>query len=395
MKQEYYLEEMVDTDNDGLDDRLIDGDHEAENVQDVISRINNIHIQNLPVSFLWRIKDSLETERIMLLDKAIALEKEAHAHLFKGDYHILSQTRKSLRTLKKQQDEVVEKENQIWSYIQESIMNTKIESIIGKKMYRVFNWILMIFTFLVLGLMLVDLQNPPNATHFLNSWNIFLIDTFCCIFFLAEFFLKYRCADDKKWFWKRHWVDLLTSIPIPPADASRIIRLGRVLRILRLLRVLRLFRFLRFLRMLLFISKSVDRMHDLLDVKTMKRSLKWALFVIILGAVGISKLEGMNNNSVHDFGGSLWWSFSTVITGGYADLYNPNSVMGQVLTIIMVLSGMILIGVFTATLTSMYVGEDSSEIERGNEEILKRMQNLEEQLTELKSRTQTDSSQST
>ena len=136
-------------------------------------------------------------------------------------------------------------------------------------------------------------------------------------------------------------------------------------------------------------------MHDLLDVKTMKRSLKWALFVIILGAVGISKLEGMNNNSVHDFGGSLWWSFSTVITGGYADLYNPNSVMGQVLTIIMVLSGMILIGVFTATLTSMYVGEDSSEIERGNEEILKRMQNLEEQLTELKSRTQTDSSQST
>ena len=117
MSQENYIEEMIDSDNDGLDDRLVDDGTPARNVQEVISRVNNIHIQRLNVSFLWLIKNTLEKEKEDLLQKALCMERQAHDKLIRGDYHVLSQTRKNLRLLKKKQDELTEKENQIWNVI--------------------------------------------------------------------------------------------------------------------------------------------------------------------------------------------------------------------------------------------------------------------------------------
>ena len=201
---------------------------------------------------------------------------------------------------------------------------------------------------------------------------------------MSEFWFRYKCADDKRWFWKTHWIDFITSIPIPPANSSRILRLGRAIRFIRLLRALRLFRLLRLLKAFLFLSKGITSLQDVLDVKTMKRSLNWALGVIILGALVISRLEGsIAPETISSFGDSLWWSFSTVVTGGYADLYNPSTVKGQLLTSILVLAGMILIGVFTATLTSLYVGEDTDEIEHQNKELVSRLENMEKEIQKL------------
>ena len=33
-------------------------------------------------------------------------------------------------------------------------------------------------------------------------------------------YTRYRAADNKRWFLKNHWIDLLTSIPIPPTELS-------------------------------------------------------------------------------------------------------------------------------------------------------------------------------
>jgi hypothetical protein len=135
---------------------------------------------------------------------------------------------------------------------------------------------------------------------------------------------------------------------------------------------------------MLFLSKTITRIQDILDVKTMKRSMQWAISIIIVGAIVITKLEGSTGaNGVSTIHDSLWWSFSTVVTGGYADLYNPTSVGGQAITSILVIAGMIFVGVFTATLTSMYVGEDASEIEHQNGELSSRITQLEEQISEI------------
>ena len=49
-----------------------------------------------------------------------------------------------------------------------------------------------------------------------------------------------------------------------------------------------------------------------------------------------------------------------MVTGGFADIHNPTSVVGKVLTVMLVIGGMVLVGVFTATLTSVLVRDDDT-----------------------------------
>ena len=43
-----------------------------------------------------------------------------------------------------------------------------------------------------------------------------------------------------------------------------------------------------------------------------------------------------------------------MVTGGFGDIHNPLSSGGRLLTVLLVIAGMVLIGVFTATLTSIF-----------------------------------------
>ena len=378
------LSKIIDSDNDGLDDRLIEGNSKTASIRDILNRIEHLHIENIPEKILLRMQSNLEEKKNHFLTEAKKLEQALHILLLQGDYHALAETRKSLRWYKQQTDELSSEQQHIEHCLQEKRMHQRLDTVLSPKGHRILNWTSIILTIFVLILLVIDFQNTPTDTHALNSWNIFLIDSACCLFFISEFILRYRAADNKRWFLKNHWIDLLTSIPIPPADTSRLLRLGRSIRILKLIRVLRLFRLLKILRAMLFLSKTITRVQDILDVKTMKRSLQWAVSIIIVGAIVITKLEGSSsNNAVSTLHDSLWWSFSTVVTGGYADLYNPISIGGQLITSMLVIAGMIFVGVFTATLTSMYVGEDASELEHQNDELFIRVTKLEEKINQM------------
>ena len=92
-------------------------------------------------------------------------------------------------------------------------------------------------------------------------WAFWITDTICCLLFLWNFFFELRLAESKKWYWKRHWVDFLTSIPLPPlhllveaTDGINAIRAGRVLRVLRFLRTIRI------VRMFLYFWRGLDHL---------------------------------------------------------------------------------------------------------------------------------------
>ena len=58
------------------------------------------------------------------------------------------------------------------------------------------------------------------------------------------------------------------------------------------------------------------------------------------------------------------------MTGGYADIHNPETASGRILTVFLVITGMVLVGVFTATLTSILVKDkDSLSAEELEEQI--------------------------
>ena len=196
--------------------------------------------------------------------------------------------------------------------------------------------------------------------HFAVStlWIFWIIDVVCCGLFMANFFFEHRLADSKKWYWKNNWIDFITSIPLPPVQVIAasgdigIVRLGRLLRAVRILRALRLF------RIGLFFWRGMDHLSSTLDVRLLKRSLLYGLLSLVFGACIFMGLERMDSGS--GFWPSLWWSFTTLVTGGYADIHNPETASGKVLTVFLVITGMVLVGVFTATLTSILVKDEDS-----------------------------------
>ena len=199
-------------------------------------------------------------------------------------------------------------------------------------------------------------------------WIFWIIDVICCTIFMANFVFEHKLAHSKKWYWKNNWIDFITSIPLPPVQVIAasgdigFVRLGRLLRAVRILRALRL------MRIGLFFWRGMDHLSTTLDVRLLKRSLLYGLLSLVFGACVFMGLEHMESGS--GFWESLWWSFTTLVTGGYADIHNPETASGRILTVFLVITGMVLVGVFTATLTSILVkDEDSLRAEELDEQV--------------------------
>ena len=101
---------------------------------------------------------------------------------------------------------------------------------------------------------------------------------------------------------------------------------------------------------------------ELFDVRLMKRTFIYSFILLIGGAFIISYLEFDHGiKGIDTYKESLWWSFNAIVTGGFTDIYNPKTTGGMLLTTVLVFVGMVLISVFTATLTSLMVGDDSNQ----------------------------------
>ena len=147
------------------------------------------------------------------------------------------------------------------------------------------------------------------------------------------------------------------------------VRAGRLLRVVRILRAVRV------LRMFFFLWRGMDHLSSIMDVKLLKRSLFYGLIAMIAGALFFMTFEQINLGQ--DFGESLWWSFTTLVTGGFADIHNPSTIGGKILTVMLVIGGMVLVGVFTATLTSVLVRDDDTWQQQDIDEQFRKLSNLE------------------
>lgn len=229
---------------------------------------------------------------------------------------------------------------------------------------------------ILLGLLAYDITAGPNTNRpaWLTSQSIFLFDSCCCVIFMGEFLLRLSSAKSKKFVWKHHWIDFATSIPIP--GEAQLTRFGRFRTVARFIRALRL---IRFARLIFFFWRGMDRLQDVMDVKMMKKTLRWSVTATLAGAFIIYQLEGQRpgddlaTNPVSTFGKAVWWSFTTVLTGGFGDIHNPSSASGQVLTGLLIIVGMVLVGVFTATLTTIFVGRQSETENENIDAILARL----------------------
>lgn len=164
------------------------------------------------------------------------------------------------------------------------------------------------------------------------------------IAFAAEFLIGLRRAERKGRFVRESWFDVLIIVLSPPI-------VPQALQSTRVLRAARLLRLVRAGAVLTIGLRSIRRAFG-------KRKFHYvgavAVGIVGLGALGVYLVEHGQNKAIASPSDALWWAIVTATTVGYGDV-SPVTSEGRVLAVILMLTGIGVIGVFTATLASFFV----------------------------------------
>jgi voltage-gated potassium channel len=148
--------------------------------------------------------------------------------------------------------------------------------------------------------------------------------------FVVDYVVRLRLAPDRRTYVRKHVADLLV-IALP------------LLRPLRLLRLLVLFSVLN--------RRIGSRLRGRLAVYTGGT----AALLALCAALGVLSAErGHEGANINSFGDSIWWAITTMTTVGYGDRY-PVTGLGRAIAAMLMVGGIALLGVVTATLASWLI----------------------------------------
>ncbi len=202
-----------------------------------------------------------------------------------------------------------------------------------------------IMSIYVLGVMIVESfwTLPRETAHLLQY-----IDWVLCAFFLGEFTLRFIKTSDKNYFMRYGWIDLVASIPILPHL--------HIARVFRLMRVVRAFRTI--CKAHLFVAHF---RHNKVQT-TVGTAVLIGAILMIFSSITILQVEVAPNSNIRTAEDALWWVFVTISTVGYGDKF-PVTNMGRLISMILIVGGVGLFGVFTAYVASIFVSNDRKEDE--------------------------------
>ncbi|MEQ8224801.1 MAG: ion transporter, partial [Candidatus Eremiobacterota bacterium] len=286
-------------------------------------------------------------------------------------------------------------------HIQDALLERRLEERILKTLGSKRNVLLLEYTvilFTMATLVIIGLEIffnlSRNTRHILD-----IIDTVICAVFLCEFFWRMYFADSRWWYFKRNWILFIASLPlIGLVHITEFLQFGQGIRIFRLARSLRLLRGITFFsRSFKTIGTSTGlytgqsfvlslitvSMGQILTNNQLKRIIRLSfliLMMIFFGTIFIGYVCDDGNSNIVGPYQSVWWSFTTVITGGFANIYNPQHASERFITIVMVIAGMILSGALIGNLTSMFLEDNTGRIEEEHEKIELHVDEISEKL---------------
>ena len=149
--------------------------------------------------------------------------------------------------------------------------------------------------------------------------------------FLADYVLRLALADHRWRFVRQNWVDGL-AVLLPLLRPLRILSLVRVARVLD--------------------RRLTTSLHGRVAAYvTMTASL-----VVFMASLAVYDAErGAPDASITSYGDAVWWALTTITTVGYGDQY-PVTGEGRLVAVLLMVSGIALLGVVTAAVASWFVG---------------------------------------
>ncbi|WP_216379659.1 potassium channel family protein [Arcanobacterium phocae] len=148
--------------------------------------------------------------------------------------------------------------------------------------------------------------------------------------------------------------------------------------------LLPLLRPLRVLRLLAFVKVLGQRVTVGFRGKIVVYAVCAVTMLVLISAIAVLDAERRAPGTMlANFGDSLWWAFVTITTVGYGDLF-PVTTTGRVIALLLMVGGIALTGIVTATLASWIVETVSEESEVHQTATKKEIADLRAEISELK-----------
>jgi voltage-gated potassium channel len=191
-------------------------------------------------------------------------------------------------------------------------------------------WPLAILALIFLAAYAWPILQPDISPFWRHACTV--IDILIWVVFVAEFIARLVLAERRVHYAARHIPDvLMVALPV--------------------LRPLRLLRFLVLLRMIN--RRATASLHG----RIVAYVVASAGLVLLISALAMLDAERHNPQAnIRTFGDALWWAVTTMSTVGYGDRY-PTTTGGRVIGAGLMLAGIALLGVITATFASWLIAQ--------------------------------------
>ena len=171
------------------------------------------------------------------------------------------------------------------------------------------------------------------------------------VVFFVDYVVRLWLAEHRPAFVRNHLLDL-ASVGLP---------LLRPLQLLRLLRALTILE---------------RKLGETLQSRIAMYVVSVTTLLLTMASLAVLDAErGQPGATISDFGDAVWWSFTTITTVGYGDEY-PVTATGRVIAVALMISGIALLGVVTASLATALINrfrdidEESQQATRRDIELL-------------------------
>jgi voltage-gated potassium channel len=185
---------------------------------------------------------------------------------------------------------------------------------------------------------------------------------------LVEYVVRLVLSPDRRGYLHRRWVEPVTVV-VPPFQGWHIVGIERVS---------------------LLVHEGALRVEAILKHHSLFRVLIAAAATLIVGAWLVLLFEeNAKGSNIHTYPDALWWAIVTVTTVGYGDRF-PVTEGGRAVAVVLMLVGIGLIGVLTATVASVFIKEHTDatkeEFKKGHADLGQQLAVISDRLGDVERR---------